>query len=261
MVRTTKRLVAGRFSKLEMEKVVLENKQMPLHYQIADYLVNMLKCGEMPTDGKLLPEEKLSSVFGVSRATVRHALEHLHHQGMIIKKQGKGNFWTDASNELKKEKQSGINRQIFNISERTAVKVLSKELENPPDNVAAFLGLNKETNVYTFKRLRYLGKEPFSYTINYLPEKIGEKILPEHLRQITMLETLENVLGIRLGVVEHEVEINRANRQIAGHLGVAPLDPVLAVKTSVFDQAKLPVEIVWTYFVENKYKFRVVLDK
>jgi GntR family transcriptional regulator len=244
-----------------MERVVLENKQMPLHYQIADYLVNMLKNSEMPPDGKLLSEEKLRDMFGVSRATVRHALQHLTQQGVLVKKQGKGSFWTDASRQLQKEKQSGINRQIFKISEKTSVKVLSRELSKVPDVAAGFLKVEKNEIVYVFKRLRLLAGKPLSYTINYVPKNIGVKIKKEHLQQMTMFETLENIVGLELGVVEHEVEITRANKQVSGYLGIAPLDPVLTVRTSVYDSSGNPVEIVWTYFIENKYKFKVVLDK
>lgn len=246
---------------MEHERVVLENKQMPLHYQIADYLVNMLKNSEALVETRLLPEEKLRDMFGVSRATVRHALEHLSQRGMIIKKQGKGNFWTDVSQSVKAEKQSGINRQIFNISKKTTAKILSKELEKIPDKAAELLGLEKGVFAYVFKRLRYLSGEPLSYTINYLPKNIGEKIQKKHLQQMTMLETLENIVGLTLGVVEHEVEITRADKQISEYLGNAPLDPVLTIRTSVFDKKQQPVEIVWTYFVENKYKFKVILDK
>jgi len=246
---------------LELERIVLENKQMPLHYQIADYLLHMAKNSEFTATEKLPPEEKLRDIFGVSRATVRHALEHLSRQGVLIKKQGKGNFWTESSQQLKKEKQSGINRQIFQVSEKTSVKVKGKDLEKATDAAAAFLGLDKGAIVYVFRRQRFIAGEPLSYTVNYLPQEIGCKIQKRHLQQMTMLETLENVVGITLGVIEHEVEITRANGVVAGQLGIAPLDPVLTVKTSVFDYLHKPVEIVWTYFVENKYKFKVVLDK
>lgn len=234
---------------------------MLLHYQIADYLLNMMKHSEAPIDGRLMSEERLKDLFGVSRATVRHALDHLSRKGMIVKKQGMGNFWTTASYQLRKEKQSGINRNIFQISENIKVKFISKELEKAPADVAEFLGLDKGARVYKFRRLRYSNNEPFSFTINYMPKIIGEKILKKHLREMIMMETLENVVGLELGVVEHEVEINRANRMISVNLGVAPLDPVLTVKTSVYDKNHHPVEIAWTYFVENKYKFKVVLDK
>ncbi len=246
---------------METEKIILNNKRMLLHYQIADYLLNTMTQSETPIDGRLMSEEKLKDLFGVSRATVRHALDHLSRKGLIIKKQGKGNFWTNASYQLRKEKQSGINRNIFQISENIKVKFIGKELEKAPAAVAEFLGLDKGNRVYKFRRLRYSNDEPFSYTINYMPKNIGEKILKKHLREMIMMETLENVVGLELGVVEHEVEINRANRMISVNLGVAPLDPVLAVKTSVYDKKHQPVEIAWTYFVENKYKFKVVLDK
>jgi DNA-binding GntR family transcriptional regulator len=75
-----------------------------------------------------------------------------------------------------------------------------------------------------------------------------------------MLETLESVVKIKLGTIEHEVEVTRASAEIAKVLGLRLLDPVLTIKTSVFDAERGPVEIVWTYFVENKYKFRVVLE-
>lgn len=244
-----------------MERIVLKNKQMPLHYQIADYLLNMFKSSETPAGGKLPSEESLREMFGVSRATVRHALDHLAKQGMIAKKQGKGNFWTDASSGIRKEKQSGINRQIFQISEKTTVKSVKKEIVRAPSAVCGFLGLDKDTAVYRFTRLRYLNNEPLSYAINYLPVIYGEKILQKHLRRMMMLEVLENVIGLALGIIEHEVEINRADELIAAGLGIAPLDPVLTVRTSVYDSGHNPVEIVWTYFVENKYKFKVVLDK
>jgi DNA-binding GntR family transcriptional regulator len=100
-----------------------------------------------------------------------------------------------------------------------------------------------------------------SYTINYLLETFGGPIEKKHLEEMTMLETLEKVVGVELGTVEHEVEITRANQEIAETLGISNLDPVLTVKTSVRDSQGKPVEVVWTHFVENKYKFRVVLDK
>ena len=134
-------------------------------------------------------------------------------------------------------------------------------MSKAPEAAASFLKLSKDAEVYVFRRLRLMAGEPLSYTINYLPVTIGRNIQKKHLQQMTMLETLENIAGLELGVVEHEVEITRANRQIAEHLQIAPLDPVLTVKTSVYDSLQAPVEIVWTHFVENKYKFKVALDK
>jgi len=244
-----------------MKKIKLENRQIPLHYQIADYLLVMLKRGDLNVNEHLPPEEELREIFSVSRTTIRRALEHLLNKGLLYRKQGKGTFWTDAANNLMQEKLSGINREIFNITQETTVKVLSRAKEKVDPEINSFLGIDSGDEVYIFKRVRFINREPMSYTINYLPVKYGELIKSGHLEDKTMLETLENVCKINLGTVKHEVEVTRVNSEVAENLKIAVLDPVLTVNTSVFDTDKNPVEIVWTHFVENKYKFRVVFDE
>lgn len=244
-----------------MDKITFDNQQIPLHYQIADYLMNMLKSGEMNPEENLPPEEELRKIFSVSRTTIRRALEHLLNQGLLYRKQGKGTFWTPKAFGIREEKLSGINREIFNITGKTSVKVLASERAMGSQEVRNFLQLPEGEEVVIFRRVRFTGTEPMSYTVNYLPEKIGSRIENSHLQEMTMLETLENVCGIGLTVVKHEVEVTRASSEIAAHLGIAVLDPVLTVNTTVFEKENQPVEIVWSYFVENKYKFRVVFDQ
>lgn len=241
-------------------KVNLENSQIPLHYQLADYLLIMLEKGEINVYEKLPTEENLGNVFGVSRTTVRKAMDHLLHKGLIYRKQGRGSFWTEPARKYKKEKLSGINREIFRITQKTVVKVLEKKLAPVPVTIADELKIPHEADIIVFKRLRFAEGEPMSFTVNYVSDVYGDLIQEHHLEKMTMLESLEKIAGITLGVVQHEVEITRANQEIAKSLRISNLDPVLTIKTSVFDDKKNPVEVVWTYFVENKYRFRVMLD-
>ncbi len=245
-----------------MNKIKLANKQIPLHFQITEYLVVMLKQGDLKPDENLPPEEKLKDMFDVSRTTIRHALDHLLQKGLLYKKQGKGTFWTDKAAELVKfNKQAGKNREIFNVTDKTQVMEVEKLNEIAGNAICNFLSLPQDSEVTTFKRLRSHDDEPMSYTVNYLPVKYGSMINESHLSDKTMLEALEQVARVQLGVIEHEVEITRADDEKARALGVSVLDPLLTVCTKVYDIESEPVEIVWTYFVENKYKFRVVLDK
>lgn len=243
-----------------MQKVRLENSQIPLHFQIADYIMDMLRRGDLNPNEKLPPEENLKVIFDVSRTTVRHSLDHLMNKGLLKRKQGKGTFWTPAAHVIKSEKLAGLNRQIFNISEKTRVNEVSKSIEKGNREIIDFFKGRAGPDFTVFRRTRFINDEPMSYTINYLPRPSGRLIRKDHLRRMTMLEVLEKVLHIDLGTIEHEVEITRANNDISQRLRIAVLDPVLTVKTSVFDKDKNPVEVVWTYFIENKYKFRVVLD-
>ncbi len=223
--------------------------------------MNMLERGEFQPGQQVPTEDELRKIFGVSRTTVRNALSHLLQKGLLERKQGKGTFWTASAFKLKKEKLTGINTQIFNVTQETRVRHVEKMMMTPAKEIAAFLKVPQGNQTVLFKRLRFIKNEPMSYTVNHLPEDIGGTIEPEHLKRMTMLETLEKVVGVELGRIEHEVEITRADKEISEKLAISVLDPVLTIQTSVFDKHGRPIEIVWTHFVENRYKFRVVFDK
>jgi GntR family transcriptional regulator len=240
-----------------MEKIKLDNTQIPLHYQIADYLMHMLQKGDLDRNKMLPTEEKLREMFDVSRTTIRKSLDHLLKKGYIRRKQGKGTFWTNSIGTIRKEKLSGINRQIFAVQETTVVKVLSRKQVKTEQEIADFFG--NSNDVMAFRRVRSVQREPMSYTINFLSLEIGERITRKQLERHTMLESLESA-GIKLGAIHHEVEITRADSEISELLKIAVLDPVLTIKTSVYDTDNTPVEVVWTHFVENRYKFKVVFE-
>lgn len=245
-----------------MDKITFENRRIPLHYQIADYLIVMLKRGDIKADEKLPTEENLRDIFSVSRTTIRKSLDHLYNKGLLHKIQGKGTYWNEAILKFtKEEKLSGINEEIFNISDKTRVHVLSKRIIKSDNLISQFLNLQLNTDVIEFKRLRFIDDVPMSLTFNYLPDSIGSKIEKDHLTKMTMLQTLETQIKIELGIIEHDVEITRANKEIADYLNISVLDPVLTVNTRVFNLNREPIEIVWTHFKEDSYKFKVVFNK
>ena len=239
----------------------IRDSHIPLHYQIADYILELLAKGNLNPEEQLPTEEELREIFGVSRTTIRRALDHLRSKDLLVRRQGIGTFWSESARTIKQEKLSGINRQIFHIKKETKVQVLSKSKQKASDEIADFLRLSPQSDVIVFERLRSDQDNLVSYTVNYLPPSYGSKIDKEHLIKMTMLETLEKIVMINLGAIEHQVEITRADQIISKHLQIPVLDPVLTINTRVFDTYGTPVEIVWTHFVEHKYKFRVILDK
>ena len=62
--------------------------------EIAERLMKDIMSGTYSETGKLPSEAKLSDKFGVSRMTLRGALEHLRRQGLVEKRNGSGSFLT-----------------------------------------------------------------------------------------------------------------------------------------------------------------------
>ena len=63
-----------------------------LHTQIADHLAREIGRGELAPGQQLESEHAIGERFGVSRITVRQALQKLADQGLVVRKQGKGTY-------------------------------------------------------------------------------------------------------------------------------------------------------------------------
>ena len=71
-----------------------QGKQL-VYVSVYEKLYQLLQDGTFPSGTPLPSEPKLAGMLGVSRMTLRQALELLHDDGMIRKVRGKGNFVID----------------------------------------------------------------------------------------------------------------------------------------------------------------------
>lgn len=68
--------------------------QLPLYQQLANEIKAQIASGELRQNEQLMTEMELSRTFGVSRITVRKALELLVEEDILSKRQGVGAFVT-----------------------------------------------------------------------------------------------------------------------------------------------------------------------
>ena len=63
---------------------------VPLYYQVATRLQELIERGELAVGSKLPNEVDLAERLGVSRPTMRHAINYLVERGMLFRKRGVG---------------------------------------------------------------------------------------------------------------------------------------------------------------------------
>ena len=66
--------------------------EAPRYLRLAKAFAERIKSGELPPGDSLPPERKIAELFGVSRVTVRRALERLAADGLIDQRQGSGTY-------------------------------------------------------------------------------------------------------------------------------------------------------------------------
>ena len=68
--------------------------RQPLYDQLVDILIEKIDHEYQP--GDLIPSEReLAERYGLSRSTVRLAIQELEYLGRIVRKQGRGTFVAD----------------------------------------------------------------------------------------------------------------------------------------------------------------------
>lgn len=147
----------------------------PLFEQLAQQLTAFLP-GKYRVGQKLPPEPELCRLFGVSLMTLREALAILHHQGIIEKRRGSGNYFTASSSSARhvallipwlQWQRSGISPNLL-----VSVTKLLDGLAADRQPCRIYLGRQEESEnvyVYRFPELHEaLGRGEVSLAIKFM---------------------------------------------------------------------------------------------
>ena len=63
---------------------------VPLYFQVAQHLEHMIESGDLPMGTRLENETDLADQLGLSRPTMRRAIEYLVGRGLLVRKRGIG---------------------------------------------------------------------------------------------------------------------------------------------------------------------------
>src|ERR671931_1235146 len=145
---------------------------VPLYYQVAQQLEQLIEAGELPPGTRLNNELVLADQLGLSRPTLRRAIEYLVDRGYLVRKRGVG---TQVVN-LKVRRPVELTSLYDDLSlsgKDPRTTVLS--LKTPPatDVVAHALGVEEGSPVIALERLRYADGEPLAVMRNWIPPRVG----------------------------------------------------------------------------------------
>ena len=77
---------------MQIEKKIDKNSRVALHYQLRDIIQEEIETGYLLENDRILSERELCNTYGLSRSTVRQAIQELEKEGYVYKCQGKGTF-------------------------------------------------------------------------------------------------------------------------------------------------------------------------
>lgn len=206
----------------------------PLYFRLECILRGAIEIREYGVGQSLPSERELGEQYGVSRITVRRALERLEWEGLVRRGRGRrgGTFVLDKP--VRKRDRAPIG-SLDRVAERqvSRIKILTFDIRPCDAHAAGILGLPADDGIRFVERIISTSEGPIAYVRNYVRLPVGARVRREELGARFLRDVLAKHHGVEFAKVEDEVEACLAESRVATRLKISAGSPVLRV-TRVF---------------------------
>lgn len=233
--------------------------------QVTRDLRRRIDQGEMTPGARLSTERELSEQYGVSRITIRQALDNLSRDGYIQRRQGSGTFVSDRVVTVQHDLRLTTPwrdrlHQLGHSSRSQALETAGNS--SVPTGLARDLQLEVgDTEMLYFKRLQLVDDAPIGITESWVPAALAPDLRDRPLIDGSLSTTLRERLGLSSHSVDNFLEVGIANSAEAT-LFESYLDvPLFIVKaTSRLEDGRL-LEVSRTSWLGSRVRFHYSRDE
>lgn len=235
-----------------------------LKYQaIAADIQRSIEAGALKPNAKLPTVVELCEAYGVSKITIKRAIDLLTDKGLISSRRGSGTY---VKNTTELFEQTGIERIdgtadggddsfAFSHSDRAAGFTKEHEGEgkkvssvvydfsivNPPANIARHLNIQPDDFAYYHCRARCLDGEPMVIEYTYMPLELIPGLKRSQL-YVSVYDYLQNTLGLKISSFHRILRAVPATEEEAERLNTKPGVPMLEIAQVGFLDDGTPFE-------------------
>jgi GntR family transcriptional regulator len=232
----------------------------PLYLQLRQAILDELARSQ-PAHGERLPTEReLQERYGVSRATVRSALDLLERQGYVVRAQGVGTLVARTKIEPDISQLTSFTEDLQAKGLEPSSATLEIALVSPPAGASEAFGLGDLDKVWYLRRLRFGNGEPIGIHDLYLPPTL--EFSPRALQSMSSYyELLRERHGIEPMRALETFTAKTADAREASLLNVDEGAALLAIQRVTFDADERAIEYVDLLYRADHYEYRVELRR
>ena len=236
------------------------NKDLPtpLYYQLKLALMNAIESGQWEAGQQLPNEGKLAENFGVSKITVRQALQELADLGYVRREQGRGTFVSKPKLDQGPRELTSFSEEMRRHRLTASSRVLEKQVTTAGKRATEALELKEEEPVLMLKRIRIAEDEPMGIQTAHIPLSMVPGLIDENLENVSLYELLRNRHGLypaRARETYFAVPVEESEAEL---LSIPAGSPVFAVERVTFLSSGKPFEFVQSVMRGDRYS--VILE-
>ena len=229
---------------------------VPLYFQVSSRLEAAIHSGAIPAGARLENEIAIAQKLGLSRPTIRRAIQELVDKGLLVRRRGIGTQVVQGQVTRQVELTS-LYEDLQNAHHTPGTRVLAHDMVRASDAVAIGLGIPAGTEVVYLRRQRSTDGVPVAVLENYLPGEFAD-ITTEQLEQRGLYQVLR-ARGVTIRVAKQKIGARRATDDESDLLGIDHGGPVLTVDRIAFDNTGRAFEYGHHCYRPDMYSFETTL--
>jgi GntR family transcriptional regulator len=213
-----------------------------LYARVETVLAGEITDGHLNVGDQLPTEDNLIARFGVSRITVRRAIQNLVSRGLVEIRRGKGTFVAAQKITQDLTELSGFVEDMHAVGRKPTARVLGREIVPANATVATQLALTRGERVVRIRRVRLADGTPLSFDETFLPLEIGKKVITNNLKVDPIFSLLERKYDVPLIEAEYKLDAVPAGIEVAAALQIKQRTPIFRIERTSYSTGSRPVD-------------------
>ena len=247
-----------------MEQIKITSLSKAAKEAINDFIRTM----NLDKDNKLPSEDNLAQILGVSRVTIRTALNELSTEGIIFRRQGKGTFVNLEALRMKATLTPvcEISKIIEDFNCKVSIKIISLEIFDSDYGLQNNLNINKDEKIIEIKKVFYGNDKPWVYCVDYIPLKFFDKNEYKKLKKYndSLYKFLQDNMKIKILWDKSQIytKTNINNEELNEIFNLENnIKSFLVVKSINYDCNDKPIFISYEYTDTDLLSFSLIRQK
>jgi GntR family transcriptional regulator len=225
----------------------------PLYFTLKNVLISRLRSLEFPPGSRLPAERQLAEAYGVSRITVRQALDALTRERLVRRERGRQGGTFICESREQDGRPSGSFESLFSSRQLARIELRAFDRRRGSAEVCEALHLPAESTVY-YLETRLVGDAgPIAHVRAFLPVAVGARLRRRALRSGLLQEILLRTPGIKIAEMRDEIEACLADSVSAQLLELGVGRPLLKLRRTLLAPGDEPIHVSILLVASERY--------
>lgn len=247
---------------MELKPII---KKKNLSDEVKENLYDYINKMDVKKDPKLPSEAMLAQILGVSRVTIRRALDDLEQSGLLLRIHGRGTFVNPEAVQIElnmtvgSEMMESINRSGYEAK----VELIRVEEYGADHKTALALQINPGSRIIEIEKIFYADSHPAIVCIDRFPADILTRPLKEEEYKTTIFDLLRDTAGKI--ITRDKVEVQTMSRAQMKKYSLSAdqmeSDSVLVLDSINYDQNNTPIICDTEFYNTNYIRYTLIRPK